>query len=77
MPVIESRLDTNTDSYRSNREAILALLAEVRRLEEAVRRNSERTKEKFRRRGQLLPRERLAALLDRDAPFLELSSLAG
>ncbi|MFT4103657.1 MAG: carboxyl transferase domain-containing protein, partial [Burkholderiaceae bacterium] len=31
----------------------------------------------FERRGQLLPRERLALLLDPGAPWLELSSLAG
>ena len=28
-------------------------------------------------RGKLLPRERIAALLDQGAPFLELSQLAG
>ena len=32
---------------------------------------------KFRQRGQLPPRERVNLLLDRDAPFLELSTLCG
>ena len=32
---------------------------------------------KFRQRGQLPPRERVNWLLDRDSPFLELSSLCG
>ena len=31
----------------------------------------------FKKRGQLMPRERLALLLDRGAPWLELSTLAG
>jgi hypothetical protein len=36
-----------------------------------------RQAEKFAKRGQLLPRDRVARLLDRGAPFLELSTLAG
>src|SRR5262245_37945056 len=32
--------------------------------------------ERHRRRGKLLPRERIELLLDRDAPFLELSPQA-
>ncbi|MCB9701826.1 MAG: acyl-CoA carboxylase subunit beta [Myxococcales bacterium] len=77
MPVIASSIDTSDPIFQQNREAQLALLAEVRALEQRVRDNSSRQAEKFSKRGQLLPRARLARLLDRGAPFLELSSLAG
>ncbi|MCG8695584.1 MAG: acyl-CoA carboxylase subunit beta, partial [Minwuiales bacterium] len=36
-----------------------------------------RARDRFEKRGQILPRERVARLLDRGAPFLELSTLAG
>ena len=41
------------------------------------KRQEEAKREKFAKRGQLLPRERLQNLLDPGAPFLELSTLAG
>ena len=53
------------------------LLAEVQRLEQMVIAESESKRDKFEKRGQLLPRERVARLLDRGSPFLELSRLAG
>ncbi|MBL8943899.1 MAG: acyl-CoA carboxylase subunit beta, partial [Myxococcales bacterium] len=48
-----------------------------RGLEAKVRDHSARQAAKFAKRGQLLPRDRVAAVLDRGAPFLELSTLAG
>ncbi|MEZ4379762.1 MAG: carboxyl transferase domain-containing protein [Nannocystaceae bacterium] len=77
MPILESSIDPNAASFAENRDAQLALLGEVRAIEQRVRDNSARKAEKFQKRGQLLPRERLARLLDRGAPFLELSTLAG
>ena len=77
MPVIESRIDTHSETFAQRRQAMLALVAELREAEERVRTNSARSGDKFEKRGQLLPRDRLARLLDRGAPFLELSSLAG
>ena len=77
MPVIESRIDNTSDSFRQNRADMLALIAEVRALEESVRAASDGKEALFRKRGQLLPRERVALLLDRGAPWLELSTLAG
>ena len=77
MPVIESRIGTSSESFRQNREQMLALIAGVRDLEEMVRAQSDGKEALFRKRGQLLPRERVALLLDRGAPWLELSTLAG
>jgi geranyl-CoA carboxylase beta subunit len=77
MAALESRVDTASDSFRANRAAMLALIDEFRALEEQVRRTSNAKKEQFKQRGQLLPRERVALLLDKGSPFLELSTLAG
>jgi geranyl-CoA carboxylase beta subunit len=77
MPVIESRIDPQSESFRANRAAMLKLVAAFRALEERVRRLSNAKKDQFAKRGQLLPRERVAMLLDRGSPFLELSTLAG
>jgi geranyl-CoA carboxylase beta subunit len=77
MPVIESRVDPRSAGFRANRAAMLELVAGFRALEERVRRTSNAKKDQFAKRGQLLPRERVALLLDRSSPFLELSTLAG
>jgi geranyl-CoA carboxylase beta subunit len=53
------------------------LVAEFRALEERIVAASAAAEPKFARRGQLLPRERIARLLDRGAPFVELATLAG
>ena len=77
MPVIESNLSPSGDAFRTNRDAMLAVLDRIRGIEERTRRASAASKERFEKRGQLLPRERLSLLLDHGAPFLELSTLAG
>ncbi len=77
MPAILSKLDTDSAAFRSNRERMLELVAKLRSLEERTRRESEKAKPLFDKRGQLLPRERIARLLDAGAPWLELASMAG
>ena len=56
---------------------MLALIARMRALEERARAASAAAKDRFHKRGQLLPRERVALVLDPGAPFIELSTLAG
>jgi geranyl-CoA carboxylase beta subunit len=77
MAVIASRIDPASESFRNNRAAMLRLVDEFRALEAQVRTTSNAKKDQFTRRGQLLPRERVALLLDKGSPFLELSTLAG
>ncbi len=77
MPAIDSRIDPASEGFRANRAAMLALIEAFRALEEQVRKTSNAKKGQFAKRGQLLPRERVALLLDRGSPFLELSTLAG
>ncbi len=56
---------------------MLAAIQEFRDAETSVQAASEKSRERFRKRKQLMPRERIALLLDRGAPFLELMPLAG
>ena len=77
MPVIETKIDPKSKTFAANHMAMLALIEEVKALEDKIREHSARARPKFDKRGQLLPRERLALLLDRDKPFVPISSLAG
>src|SRR6202521_2322579 len=77
MPVFESRIDQRSETFRANREQMLALIEQFRALEQKARDASNSRRDLFRKRGQLLPRERVALLLDRGAPWLELATLAG
>ncbi len=77
MPAIQSRLDTGSETFKRNRDRMLALLAQLRALETRTRDASQKAKPLFDKRGPLLPRERIARLLDPGAPWLELSSVAG
>ncbi len=77
MPVLETSVDPRAEAFRRSREENLRLLGEVRELEDAVRRHAENARERFVKRGQLVPRERVGRLLDPGSPFLELSTLAG
>ena len=77
MALIESNISPSSEVFQNNRKGMTALLDRVRSLEERTRRASASSAARFEKRGQILPRQRLALLLDHGAPFLELSSLAG
>ena len=77
MPAIQSKLDPNSEAFQRNREHMLGLIARLRALEQRTRSESEKAKPLFDKRSQLLPRERIARLLDAGAPWLELCSMAG
>ena len=77
MATIESSISTGSDAFKANREGMLALIERVRGYERRTVAASARSRERFEKRGQLLPRERLSLLLDPGSPFLEISSLAG
>jgi geranyl-CoA carboxylase beta subunit len=77
MARIESTVDTGAAAFAAHREAWLRLIGEFRALEQRVRDASAKARPVFDRRGQLLPRERVARLLDPASPFLELATVAG
>ncbi len=77
MEVLRSNADTRSDAYRANREAFLAEIERVEALQAQAREGGgEKYVRRHRERGKLPARERIELLLDRDAPFLELSPLA-
>src|SRR5450432_1729824 len=77
MPALTLALDTASDSFAANRRHTLDLIAQWRAIEARTRAASAKAGPLFDKRGQLLPRERVARLLDPGVPFLELSTLAG
>lgn len=77
MPQIQSQLDPHSEAFARNCAAMLTAIEQVQQLEQNLLNKAAEAKDKFDKRGQLLPRERLNLLLDPGAPFLELASLAG
>ena len=77
MSVLATRLDPRSASFAANARRMQERLDEVHALEAKVVAESASKREKFEARGQLLPRERVARLIDRGSEFLELSPLAG
>lgn len=74
---IESKISTTSDSFKANDQlnrAASRLFKE--RLEQVKLGGSEKARLLHTERGKLLPRERVERLLDKNTPFLELSSLA-
>ncbi len=77
MTVLSSTIDTRSDTFKKNAEAMRALVADLRARTDKVRLGGgEEQRKRHVGRGKLLPRERVRALLDPGSPFLELSPLA-
>jgi geranyl-CoA carboxylase beta subunit len=77
VPAYESAVDRGGEAFADNRAHMLALLGQLDELRSRTAAASAKAGPRFAKRGQLLPRERLALLLDAGAPFLELSACAG
>src|SRR5579884_3398171 len=77
MDALEFHLDTNSDDFRANRARMKSLLDELhRRVDEARQGGGEKYLARHREQGKMPVRDRIAALLDPNTPFLELSPLA-
>ncbi|GIT92894.1 methylcrotonoyl-CoA carboxylase subunit beta [Jannaschia pagri] len=75
---LTSSLIATSDQARANRAAHEAALAEVRAAaEHAALGGGERSRARHLSRGKLLPRDRVAGLLDPGSPFLEVGVFAG
>ena len=77
MAVFKSKIDTNSEKFAENRADMMALIDKLEALNARAPAMSASKKPKFDKRGQLLPRERLARLLDPGMPWLEIGNLAG
>ncbi|GAA4724710.1 carboxyl transferase domain-containing protein [Isoptericola chiayiensis] len=77
MSVLTSAVDPAAGAARANADAQRALAARLReRTATAAAGGPPRARDKHVARGKLLPRERVALLLDEGSPFLEISPLA-
>ena len=77
MPVLESKLNPRSADFLANAAAMRALVTDLHgQIDKAMLGGGEAARAKHTARGKLLPRERVARLLDPGTPFLELSPLA-
>ena len=77
MAVLASSLDTRSETYLKNRQHALDKLSEMEELySEAAQGGGKEAVDRLASRGKMVIRERIAWVLDRDSPFLEISPLA-
>ncbi|MCF8570152.1 acyl-CoA carboxylase subunit beta [Gordonia sp. HY002] len=77
MTVLKSRVDTASDEFAANVDAMNARLADLDVEFRAVLvGGGEKYVERHRKRGKLTARERIELMIDEDSPFLELCPLA-
>ena len=77
MAELRSALSIDGEEHAARRAFMRARVAAVREVQARIAATELKHEPRARKAGKLLPRERLARLLDRGAPFLELSPLAG
>ncbi len=77
MSFFQSSWNAQSPQALARRDAMLARIAQLRALEARAADASAKSKPVFDKRGQLLPRERVALLLDVGTPYVPLCSLAG
>jgi 3-methylcrotonyl-CoA carboxylase beta subunit len=77
MPILKSKIDTRSPAFAENTAAMQAVVDDLRgKVAQVSQGGGEEAARKHTARGKLLPRDRVAALLDPGSPFLELSQLA-
>jgi len=77
MPQLRLTIDSASDAFKVNRDAMIVLVADLNTLLARIALGGgEAARERHTGRGKLLPRERIDRLLDAGSPFLEFSPLA-
>jgi 3-methylcrotonyl-CoA carboxylase beta subunit len=77
MAALDTQLNARSADFLANAAAMRAWVADLQaRLQQAALGGGEAARAKHTARGKLLPRQRVAMLLDPGTPFLELSPLA-
>ncbi|MDY0023093.1 carboxyl transferase domain-containing protein, partial [Arenimonas caeni] len=77
MSHLNSHIDPRDPDFQANAAQLRAAVEDLEaKLAQAALGGGEKARNKHTERGKLLPRERVAALLDPGSPFLELSALA-
>ncbi|MCP4631979.1 MAG: methylcrotonoyl-CoA carboxylase [candidate division Zixibacteria bacterium] len=74
---IESKIDTSSQEFEANKESMKNTVKLLReKLAEIKAGGPEFSRQRHKKRGKLLVRERLEKLFDKNTPFIELSPLA-
>jgi len=77
MPILETKLNARSADFQANAAAMRTLVTDLNaQIDKAAMGGGEAARAKHTARGKLLPRDRVAMLLDPGTPFLELSPLA-
>lgn len=77
MAILESKINPHSAEFARNHEAMSALVDDLCNLTATIKQGGgEKAQQKHLARGKLLPRERVARLLDPGSPFLEIGQLA-
>ena len=77
MAIFNSKISASSDSFAKNRADMLELIAQLEDLNGRGAKLSAKRQERFEKRGQLMPRERLSQLLDPGMPWLAIGNIAG
>ncbi|PLX14758.1 MAG: methylcrotonoyl-CoA carboxylase [Salinivirgaceae bacterium] len=74
---IKSETDPNSDEFKKNKKDFLDILKDYKqKLDSVINGPSEKAVAKHKERGKLLARERINLLVDKNTPFVELSTMA-
>ena len=77
MPVIESKINSLSEAFDLNKQAMQTLIQDLEnKILKIKLGGSDKAKEKHKSRGKLLIRDRISLLIDSESNFLELSQLA-
>ncbi|OZG73382.1 methylcrotonoyl-CoA carboxylase [Hahella sp. CCB-MM4] len=77
MAIIESKIDTAGEEFQKRQEHMAGLVDNLQTLVATIELGGgEKARERHLAKGKLLPRERIARLLDPGSPFLEIGQLA-
>lgn len=77
MATLQTQISPSSESFRANAERMRALVDDIAEKAAGIERGgSDEARERHQSRGKLLPRERLAQLLDTGSPFLEVGQFA-
>ncbi|MET0940584.1 MAG: carboxyl transferase domain-containing protein, partial [Mesorhizobium sp.] len=77
MATLQSQVSPSSETFKANAARLRGLVADISDKAATVERGGpDEARERHRSRGKLLPRERLAQLLDPGSPFLEIGQFA-
>ena len=77
MTILTSQISTTSETFTANTKRMQALVGDIQaKAELVIKGGTDEARERHISRGKLLPRDRLAQLLDAGSPFLEIGQFA-